>query len=122
VLLYAPLLDVNQETKANVYQGQGANQAMEDGFSISLLMARMADLEGQSWLSWLQKWESMRQERVGKLVELTKQMNNSRLPPEAKALLKKEDIWSGEGGPEAMRWLFVPRIEEWVDNITKHLS
>jgi hypothetical protein len=95
---------------------------MEDGFSLSLLMARIKDFGGQEWLSWLQKWEPMRQERVGKLVQMTKMTNNARLPEEAKKLLKKEDIWTGEGGPEALRWLFVPRIEEWVDEVTKDLS
>lgn len=97
--------------------GQGANQAIEDAWSLGLLVGRIGTkgLGEDQWAGWLQKWEAMRKERVGKLMELTVKMNNARLPREARAKLDPEQVWTGEGGAEAMRWLFVPKIQDWVD-------
>lgn len=96
--------------------GQGANQAVEDAWSLGLLIGKIGVQGlGQDWLGWLEKWEKMRMERVGRLMLLTAKMNNARLPKEARDKLAPEEVWTGEGGAEAMRWLFVPEIEAWVE-------
>lgn len=102
--------------------GQGANQAVEDAWSLALLLGGVGGVEGregEEWLGRLRKWERVRMERVGKLLGLTAKMNNARLPREVREKLKPEEVWTGEGGVEAVRWLFEPRIEEWVDGIVK---
>jgi 2-polyprenyl-6-methoxyphenol hydroxylase-like FAD-dependent oxidoreductase len=100
--------------------GQGANQAVEDAWSLGLLLGKTGGVgEGEEWMGRLNKWEGMRMERIGKLLGLTAKMNNARLPKEAREKLKPEEVWTGEGGAEAMRWLFDPKIEEWVDSIVK---
>lgn len=102
--------------------GQGANQAVEDASSLAALMGKLGDVgKRPDWLEWLEKWEAMRKARVGKLLVLTGKMNNARLPREAREKLDRDDVWTGEGGAEAMRWLFVPRIEEWVHDVTKDI-
>lgn len=102
--------------------GQGANQAIEDAWSLGLLVGKLGGVRvGQDWLKRLKKWEVTRKERVGKLLDLTMKMNNARAPKEVREKLDPSEIWTGKGGAQAMRWLFVPKIEEWVEEITKDL-
>jgi 2-polyprenyl-6-methoxyphenol hydroxylase-like FAD-dependent oxidoreductase len=93
--------------------GQGANQAFEDGYSLALLLKGLEKRDGklEQGLKW---WQSMREERVGRLLDLTRRLNNMRLPIQEQQKLSKEDLWKG-GDAEAMRWLFEPKIEERVD-------
>ncbi|ETN37224.1 uncharacterized protein HMPREF1541_08214 [Cyphellophora europaea CBS 101466] len=103
--------------------GQGANQAMEDAWSLGLLLGKIgSERDGENWLTYLDKWEAVRKETIGKLLALTAKMNNARAPLEVREKLSKDEVWTGEGGAEAMRWLFVPQIEEWVGQIVEGAS
>lgn len=85
--------------------GQGVNQAFEDVNSLALLLAGTDKLAPA-----LEFWQRFRQERVNKVLELTKQMNAKRLPPSEQAKLPAGAIWSdqsatcGEGGE--LKWLY----------------
>jgi len=54
-------------------------------------------------------WQTWRQERIDKLLDLTRRMNNKRLPAVEQAKLPKEEVGQDEsearGGAEEMRWL-----------------
>ena len=69
--------------------GQGVNQAFEDVTTLAALLAG-TDKLGPA----LQFWQKYRQERVNKVLELTKQMNAKRLPPAEQAKLPPGAIWS----------------------------
>ncbi len=94
--------------------GQGANQAFEDGFSLALTLARKPEnVSLQESLAW---WQRMRQERVEKLLDMTRRLNNMRLPLEQQKKLAKEDLWESGGSGEGLKWLFFPNIEERVED------
>jgi 2-polyprenyl-6-methoxyphenol hydroxylase-like FAD-dependent oxidoreductase len=101
--------------------GQGANQAFEDAYSLAVLLNL---LTSEITLSeGLKIWQNYRQVKVEKLLELTEQMNNLRLPEAEKKNLPKEKVWQedsfevGAGGK--LSWLYLNNIEE---DITKLLS
>ncbi|KAI0015809.1 FAD/NAD(P)-binding domain-containing protein [Xylariomycetidae sp. FL0641] len=104
--------------------GQGAAQAFEDAHALAVLMGRMmtmmATAEGSGNVTWgdaLAFWQDMRQRRMDQLLELTRKLNNKRLPLEKQALLGKDDLWvnEGEANPRQMAWLYCPDIEGEVD-------
>jgi 2-polyprenyl-6-methoxyphenol hydroxylase-like FAD-dependent oxidoreductase len=93
--------------------GQGANQAFEDAHSLAILLS---SLTSEITLSkGLKLWQSYRQAKVDKLLELTEQMNNLRLPEAEKKLLPKEKIWQGSkldvGAGGQLSWLYSTNIE-----------
>lgn len=97
--------------------GQGGNQAFEDGYSLALIIGRTKDLVGEGWQERLSKWDQGRKERIGRLLVATQKMNNARMPRPIKDKLPKDQIWDGSGGVEAVRWIFEPNLEEWVNGI-----
>ena len=96
--------------------GQGANQAFEDGYSLAMLLAEKPDKV--ELLDALKFWQGMRVERIERLLDLSRRLNNMRLPVEEQNKLGKEDLWESGGG-EGMRWLYEPGIEDkvmgWVE-------
>ena len=97
--------------------GQGANQAFEDGYLLALVLAKKPESVGvEDALKW---WQQIRQERVERLLDMTRRLINMRLPLEQQIKLGKEDLWESGGDGEGVRWLFVPelerRVEEWVN-------
>ncbi|GKT47218.1 FAD-dependent urate hydroxylase [Colletotrichum spaethianum] len=103
--------------------GQGASMALEDAATLALIMKRM--IEGQGKIGWEEGvgfWQGIRRERLGALVVLTKMLNNKRLPSDKMAELPREEVWFEEGEGQ-MKWLYVPeiedRIEEWVKGKTQ---
>ncbi|OHE93253.1 kynurenine 3-monooxygenase [Colletotrichum orchidophilum] len=99
--------------------GQGASMALEDAAALALVLKRMKESEGRiSWANGVGFWQGIRRERLGKLVGLTKMLNNKRLPSEEMAKLPREEIWFEEGEGQ-MRWLYVPQIEERVEEWVK---
>lgn len=99
--------------------GQGASQAFEDVLSLALLLAKLKENpERLEWEDALRFWQTMRQDRIDRLVVLTRQLNNKRLPLEKQKLLPKGDVWVDESAenPRQMAWLFVPNIEEMVNS------
>lgn len=113
--------------------GQGVNQAFEDTYTLALLLSKQSSRIPTS--EALRRWQDYRQKRVDKVLDLTRQMNNKRLPAADRARLAKESIWRdesatrGEGGQ--LKWLYEPRLEEdvssWVEgdlgeaSVEKHL-
>jgi 2-polyprenyl-6-methoxyphenol hydroxylase-like FAD-dependent oxidoreductase len=92
--------------------GQGASQAFEDVFSFSYMFAKISSTTGLD--TALPKWQAYRVERVKKVLDLTRKLNNGRLPAEELKKLAKEDLYIEEGR-EGQRWLFDPKIEESIE-------
>ena len=97
--------------------GQGVNQAFEDVWMLALLLRELGEgVELEEALGFWQRW---RQERVDGILDLTRAMNNKRLPLAEQQRLPKGDVWSGGvEDTEQMGWLYGPRLEdvvaEWV--------
>ena len=99
--------------------GQGVNQAFEDIYSLALLLAKLSDKVRLE--SALKFWQSHREERVGKVLALTHQMNTLRLPLKERAKAIKDSGWDEDrlsGADGQLRWLYEPRhdniILEWI--------
>ncbi|EPE30903.1 FAD/NAD(P)-binding protein [Glarea lozoyensis ATCC 20868] len=93
--------------------GQGASQAFEDVYSFSYLLSKVP---GPQFGEVLPKWQEYRMERVKRILELTRKLNNRRLPAEELNKLSKEDLYVEEG-KEGQGWLFDPKIEEAVEKL-----
>lgn len=75
--------------------GQGVNQAFEDIDMLALLLSKLSSSAPLS--KALDFWQTFRQERVDKVLDLTNQMNAKRLPPSEQAKLPPGAIWREEG-------------------------
>ncbi|KAM0820269.1 putative Salicylate hydroxylase [Seiridium cardinale] len=108
--------------------GNGASQAFEDVMSLALVLSTLRKHTGLEWEDASKFWQKMRQDRVDELLELTKKLNNKRLPLEKQQLLDKEDIWEDKSteDPRQMAWLYVPRTDEqiqaWAEEELKKAS
>jgi 2-polyprenyl-6-methoxyphenol hydroxylase-like FAD-dependent oxidoreductase len=104
--------------------GQGANQAFEDAFTLALLLSKLGpQVQLQDALGF---WQSFRQERIDKIIELTNMMNKRRLPAAERERLaenEREESSKNPGAGGRLRWLYSPHLEEevlsWVDNQSK---
>jgi 2-polyprenyl-6-methoxyphenol hydroxylase-like FAD-dependent oxidoreductase len=94
--------------------GQGASQAFEDVFSFSYLFSKVEDSKMLERV--LPRWQGYRMERVKRILELTRKLNNRRLPAEELGKLGKEDLYVEEG-KEGQSWLFDPKIEEAINEL-----
>ena len=98
--------------------GQGVNQAFEDVWMLALLLKDLGagvDLEKA-----LEFWQGWRQQRVDRILALTKAMNNKRLPLIEQQKLPEGEVWSGGvEDTEQMGWLYEPDLEvvvaKWVE-------
>lgn len=103
--------------------GQGANQAFEDVRSLATVLSRLSEkvpLEKAA-----ARWQSFRQARIDRVLDLTKQMNAKRLPEAERAKLPPGAIWGdqsltrGDGGE--LRWLYEPDLvqeaEKWMQEL-----
>ncbi|OAG08639.1 kynurenine 3-monooxygenase [Paraphaeosphaeria sporulosa] len=131
----APLSSWLSESKRVIYIGdvahairptvsQGDNQAIEDACSLASLLSKPSPAVHLEEAAAL--WQSYRQERIRKILDLTQQMNAKRLPEAEKAKLPPNAIWTdsslmrGEGGE--LRWLYDPDMsveaEKWAQELT----
>ncbi|KXS96337.1 hypothetical protein AC579_9896 [Pseudocercospora musae] len=109
--------------------GQGVNQALEDVYSLTLLLVSSASVNLSSGeaihdqvhsrptsLEALDFWQRMRQDRIDAIFEWTTNTNNvSRLPEaERKRLYAEGKIREGQG--DDTRWLFMLDIDKEVKN------
>ncbi|KXT00590.1 hypothetical protein AC578_3157 [Pseudocercospora eumusae] len=113
--------------------GQGVNQALEDVYSLTLLLVSSAttnlangvkeDIEAHSRPSFLEAldfWQRMRQDRIDAVLEWTTNTNNvSRLPEaERKRLYGEGKIREGQG--DDTRWLFMfdidKEVKDWLQS------
>ena len=98
--------------------GQGVNQAFEDIYMLALLLSKLSP--SAPLAKALVFWQTFRQERVEKVLDLTKQLNAKPLPPAEQAKLPPGAIWSDEGASRGeggqLRWLYQPELRQEVDN------
>ncbi|KAK2047558.1 hypothetical protein LZ31DRAFT_628980 [Colletotrichum somersetense] len=99
--------------------------ALEDAASLALVVKRVGESQGRIVRGeGLGFWQKIRRERLGELVVLTKMLNNKRLPSDKLAELPREEVWYEEGEGQ-MNWLYMPKIEdqieEWLTTL-HHLS
>lgn len=103
--------------------GQGANQAFEDVRALATLLSELSpDVPLDKAAA---KWQSYRQDRIRRVLDLTQQMNMKRLPESERAKMPPGAIWSdksltrGEGGE--LRWLYDPdlaqEVKKWVEEL-----
>ena len=93
--------------------GQGVNQAFEDVYMLANLLSKLSPEIPLS--NALKFWQTYRQGRVEKVLELTHAMNARRLPPAEQAKLPPGSIWQNDvtkGDGEQLRWLYEPDIEK----------
>ncbi|KAI1360977.1 kynurenine 3-monooxygenase [Xylaria arbuscula] len=103
--------------------GQGANQAFEDVRALATILSKLSPEVPLD--KAIDRWQTYRQDRVKKVLELTLQMNAKRLPESERAKLPPGAIWSdqsltrGDGGE--LRWLYDPdmaqKAEEWAQEL-----
>ncbi|KAI0424554.1 kynurenine 3-monooxygenase [Xylaria sp. FL1042] len=72
--------------------GQGANQAIEDVCALASLLSKISQEVPLDQAATL--WQSYRQERVQRILDLTAQMNAKRLPESEKARLPPGAVWT----------------------------
>lgn len=93
--------------------GQGVNQALEDAFTLSLLLK-----SGNNKLHSLQKWQDMRQERIEEVFNwATNATNVQRMPQADRDRLIKEGKLKDPNSSELfddMRWLYQPNLLQQV--------
>jgi len=105
--------------------GQGANQAFEDVRSLATLLSKLSEKVPLDKAAV--KWQTYRQERINKVLDLTKQMTIKRLPEVERAKLPPAAFWSdssltrGDGGE--LLWLYEPDLakeaEKWVAELER---
>lgn len=91
--------------------GQGASQGFEDAFTLATLLPEV--LKEQRLRKGLAEWKEYRQQRVDKVIELTLQLNNARLPQAEREALEAAGklVWqSGDSGE--LGWLYNADIKE----------
>jgi 2-polyprenyl-6-methoxyphenol hydroxylase-like FAD-dependent oxidoreductase len=94
--------------------GQGVNQALEDAWTLTALMASGKDL-----MDCLKFWQDMRQSRIEDVLEKRMGVANAqRLPEKERERVLADGKGSGSQAVDDMAWLFMPdseeRIAEWV--------
>ncbi|KAI9716678.1 MAG: hypothetical protein M1812_005216 [Candelaria pacifica] len=102
--------------------GQGVNQAFEDTYTLALLLAKVFKSPKVELKAALSFWQDFRLGRVDKVLGVTKQMNNKRLPKAEQEKIAKELVWQDEtqttGEGEQLQWLYGPslddEVEKWV--------
>lgn len=104
--------------------GQGVNQAFEDVYMLALLLGKPTPPSSESVdpeVSLKKKlafWQDYRKERVDRILDLTRKMNNKRLPLEEQQKLGEGEVWSGrEEDPQQMAWLYGVNMEEVVNGM-----
>ncbi|CZR53609.1 related to salicylate hydroxylase [Phialocephala subalpina] len=101
--------------------GQGASQAFEDVYALSLLLSKLSNKVKLD--DALDFWQQYRMARVAEVLALTNALNVKRLPAEEKAKVSNEIIFNDNGDGSQQMWLFKPKIEEkilkWVDEQEK---
>ncbi|KAI9699962.1 MAG: hypothetical protein M1836_002496 [Candelina mexicana] len=99
--------------------GQGVNQAFEDTYTFALLLAKVFKNRTEKFEVMLAFWQRFRLGRVDRVLDVTKQMNNKRLPKTEQDKLAKELVWqyetetTGEGGQ--LGWLYGLRLDDEVE-------
>ncbi|KAF4307580.1 Monooxygenase FAD-binding protein [Botryosphaeria dothidea] len=84
--------------------GQGASQALEDAVTFAALVGGFGGGE-EAWGGVVGRWQEYRQKRVDRVLALTMQLNNTRLPVEEREKLRDGEMWKSSGDGE-LAWLY----------------
>jgi 2-polyprenyl-6-methoxyphenol hydroxylase-like FAD-dependent oxidoreductase len=91
--------------------GQGASQGFEDAFTLATVLSHISNKT--TLQRALPTWKEMRQQRVDKVIDLTLQLNNARLPQVEREKLAASgaSVWqSGDSG--GVGWLYNASVKE----------
>lgn len=88
--------------------GQGINQAFEDVYMFALLLAQADKVKMQDALSF---WQSYRQQRIDKVMDLNRQIDLRRAPKASADGTPQEALEEMELG-----WLYEPNFEDEVNH------
>jgi 2-polyprenyl-6-methoxyphenol hydroxylase-like FAD-dependent oxidoreductase len=88
--------------------GQGINQAFEDVYMFALLLAQADKVKMQDALSF---WQSYRQQRIDKVMDLNRQIDLRRAPKASADGTPQEALQEMELG-----WLYEPNFEDEVNH------
>ncbi|KAH0832528.1 hypothetical protein AYO21_10658 [Fonsecaea monophora] len=92
--------------------GQGINQAFEDVYMFSLLLAA-AQSGGVNFEDALTFWQGFRQDRINKILELNKQIDLRRMPKSSRPADLADEVVQKEFD---LRWLYEPDFKAEVEN------
>jgi 2-polyprenyl-6-methoxyphenol hydroxylase-like FAD-dependent oxidoreductase len=92
--------------------GQGANQAVEDCWTLALVLAKASTDRSVSVADAMDAWEKMRMERIAQVSTLNAILINARLPPEKRQQLNGEK--DSKTGDLDLDWLYAARPEDEV--------
>ncbi|KIW84008.1 hypothetical protein Z517_03254 [Fonsecaea pedrosoi CBS 271.37] len=92
--------------------GQGINQAFEDVYMFSLLLAA-AQSGGVNFEDALTFWQGFRQDRINKILELNKQIDLRRMPKSSRPGDLADEVVQKEFD---LRWLYEPDFKAEVEN------
>jgi 2-polyprenyl-6-methoxyphenol hydroxylase-like FAD-dependent oxidoreductase len=97
--------------------GQGINQAFEDVYMFSLLLAA-SKTRGVNFADALNFWQSYRQGRINKILELNKQIDLRRMPKDKRPVDQTGAPVEQKGFD--LQWLYEPdfkaEVEDWVQS------
>lgn len=105
--------------------GQGANQAVEDAYALSLVLSDRRLTADKSKLSEaLRSMQRYRDGRIDQLVDMTKRMNNNRLPLEKKEDLPASAFFRPDptNPGEEMRWLYDVDVRRDIKGISDGIA
>jgi 2-polyprenyl-6-methoxyphenol hydroxylase-like FAD-dependent oxidoreductase len=86
--------------------GQGVNQAFEDVYTFAGVLGQLKENQGQGLGESLGRWQSGRQERVDKIIELNNEINKRRMPKEQAVETK----------PFELDWLYSVDLDQAVQD------
>ncbi|KAM0248951.1 hypothetical protein ACHAP5_003160 [Fusarium lateritium] len=86
--------------------GQGVNQAFEDVYTFAGVLGQLKEKNRQGLSDALGRWQTGRQERVDKIIELNNEINKRRMP-------KKQGV---ETKPFELDWLYSVDLDQAVED------
>lgn len=105
--------------------GQGANQALEDSYSLAILLANLNRSDNIYLLAALSAWEAYRMERMEKVLHLTNRVLTIRMTEEERTAMPEEMRWDIDGsdsGRSELGWLYLVDIDRDISNIVAALD
>ncbi|KAJ5290755.1 Monooxygenase FAD-binding [Penicillium angulare] len=108
--------------------GQGANQALEDGYSFGILLANLNSNNLSNCMSLsdaLTAWEAYRMERMEKVLELTNRVLTIRMTDEERANVSEHMRWDeidgSDAGKSELGWLYLVDIDSDIKSVIETL-
>lgn len=90
--------------------GQGANQSVEDCWTLALVLAKVSTERSISMGDAMNAWEKLRMERISRVSALNAVLINARLPPEKREQLNGEENLKTEDLD--LDWLYAATPED----------